>query len=500
MRQAIHIFKKDVRSLRIEILLLLLLAALLGWAETHAPDAAGVAELLMVLAINYVIARVVHAEVIPGHNQFWITRPYRWKSLLGAKTLFILAFVNVPVFASQCYMIVAERFSFVASLPGLIWSQVLMLVCVSLPAMCLASLTAGLIPFLLAEFIVVGAVLIAEAIQVRLQSSAFLPAAQAGPAAVDWVRDSLILVLITCLAIYVLRWQYKTRRTEIGTKYAVGGAVAAAVIFMLMPWSFALAVQSGMSKEAFDSSSLNVALTSVARSAFPQRGRGRNPDPEGEVSLPLLISGVIGGRELAADALSFTIIASNGQTWSSGFIAPIMVEGGVAGDPRATIIDGVLHIDADFFEASSGRPVTVRVKLHLTSFGNPRSMTIPIQAEPVNVMDGLQCSAGLFNQLYCRSIFRWPRRRVYAKTGEGGVESYIRSVSYSPFPATLGFNPIEQHSFSGAMSATQATVTTKEPLTHFQLEREIPGVLLLDFTAAAKRRALTAPPPGSAVK
>ncbi len=157
----------------------------------------------------------------------------------------------------------------------------------------------------------------------------------------------------------------------------------------------------------------------------------------------------------------------------------------------------ILHLDPAFFEAESQHPVTLQTRLYLTLFGDAQSMTIPIQPEPaVNVMDGLQCFAGFFNQLNCRSIFRWPRRWVDAKTGDGGVASHIRSVSYSPFPAELGFNPIEQHSFSGSASATHATVTTKAPLSYFHVDSEIAGVSLLDYTAEARRKALMPPPPG----
>jgi hypothetical protein len=45
MRQAFHIFGKDVRYLWREICLLLSLAATFGWAETYSP-AASLAEML----------------------------------------------------------------------------------------------------------------------------------------------------------------------------------------------------------------------------------------------------------------------------------------------------------------------------------------------------------------------------------------------------------------------------------------------------------------------
>lgn len=116
-----------------------------------------------------------------------------------------------------------------------------------------------------------------------------------------------------------------------------------------------------------------------------------------------------------------------------------------------------------------------------------REFDLPLDRELSRFSRGMWMKAALASSLAYR-----PRRRVYAKTGEGGVESYIRSVSYSPFPATLGFDPLEVHSFSGAPSATQAIITTKEPLSHFHIDAEIQGVSLTDYTAEAN---MTVPPP-----
>jgi len=100
MRQTLHIFGKDVRYLWREICLVLALDAMFAWIETHSPDPWW-AEMLLTAAAGYLVARLIHAEAIPGDRQFWITRPYRWKSLLGAKLLFVLVFVNLPILIAQ---------------------------------------------------------------------------------------------------------------------------------------------------------------------------------------------------------------------------------------------------------------------------------------------------------------------------------------------------------------------------------------------------------------
>src|ERR1051325_5041100 len=113
MEQTWHIFKKDIRYLRFEIAFLLLLIALFTWMATHggaASSLSGVMEPLIVAAVAYTLARLIHAETIPGENQFWITRPYQWSSLLAAKILFAVTFVNLPVLVAQTIILLTFGF------------------------------------------------------------------------------------------------------------------------------------------------------------------------------------------------------------------------------------------------------------------------------------------------------------------------------------------------------------------------------------------------------
>src|SRR4051812_34967400 len=112
MRQAVHIFRKDVRRLLPEIVVTLLVVAAFIFLEVRRalwwPDllvnpssAWDLVRFLLPAAGWVLIARVIHAEALPGDRQFWLTRPYAWKSLLGAKALFILVFVNLPMLVAD---------------------------------------------------------------------------------------------------------------------------------------------------------------------------------------------------------------------------------------------------------------------------------------------------------------------------------------------------------------------------------------------------------------
>src|SRR5579872_1708348 len=101
MRQALHIFKKDTRHLRWEIAISLALLAVFAFTEAL-PDRKPSSHsegltLLPALAWFFLITRVIQSEALTGDKQFWVTRPYSWKSLLAAKIFFLLAFITLPL-------------------------------------------------------------------------------------------------------------------------------------------------------------------------------------------------------------------------------------------------------------------------------------------------------------------------------------------------------------------------------------------------------------------
>ena len=124
MRTTLHIFKKDVRRLWYEILVVLALTALFAWLDPQTPPGlsasssqnglmffGAILRMLLPMAWWYLIARVIHQEAIPGDRQYWVTRPIAWRHLLGAKLLFILAFINLPVAVSDCVILAAAGFN-----------------------------------------------------------------------------------------------------------------------------------------------------------------------------------------------------------------------------------------------------------------------------------------------------------------------------------------------------------------------------------------------------
>jgi hypothetical protein len=106
--------------------------------------------LLVYLAAILLTVRVIHADPVPGTREFWFTRPYRWKSVLLAKAMFIAVCVNLPILLARSAIIVLDGFSLPQNLWGLIWTQLLMALQLLVPAAALAAVTASLVAFIFA--------------------------------------------------------------------------------------------------------------------------------------------------------------------------------------------------------------------------------------------------------------------------------------------------------------------------------------------------------------
>ena len=245
MGQTIHILKKDIRHLRLEIGVVLVMAASFGGVG-HTLSMG----VLMSVAAAYLIVRVIQAEPIPGDTQFWITRPYRWTSLLAAKLVFIVLFVNLLVFGAQWVIFVRDGFSVTPNLPGLLWGFLLAFFGIAVPIAALATLTPGL-----GQFILTGILFftIAQSVVADFRLDPW-------PEEVGWIRFSILAVPIILIGAWTLLEQYRTRRTFRNRVTVVAVVVLGLVGAFYTPLEWGLALQSRLSREGFESTSFRIEL------------------------------------------------------------------------------------------------------------------------------------------------------------------------------------------------------------------------------------------------
>jgi hypothetical protein len=164
--------------------------------------------MLLPLVWWFLSALVIHDESLVGDRQFWVTRPYSWRSLLAAKALFLLAFVLAPLLVSDAIVLAADGFSPRTLLPHLLWFEFLKLV-ILIPAALLASITDGVRQFLL------GCLLVVFVIAVIMQFPS--------PRETPWAVPGLALFLAVPAGLLV--WQYARRRTVLMRWLAAGSVI-----------------------------------------------------------------------------------------------------------------------------------------------------------------------------------------------------------------------------------------------------------------------------------
>jgi hypothetical protein len=469
MRQALHIFRKDVRYLYREIVLMLGMAFLFAGAEA-----------LVFIAALYLIARLVHAETIAGDRQFWITRPYRWGSLAGSKVLFVAVFVCVPIGAAQLTMLLKDGFSPVRELPGLLWSQILIFLA-SLLVVALASVTSGIVPFIFAVLTLATAFFVKEFASPRVAGTT------PWPGAIEWLRDYALGIVLTAIAISVILAQYRWRKTARNSAAAIAAVGLCTLAIFFVPVEWALSAQSWFSGRSAVAASIDGSIGPVRVTRTWEQLDALNHTVR--LAIPVNVKGVPKGLHAVADGMNVVVEWPGRPAWRSGLRGVNTRSGGDG-------FDGTVVLPEALFKANLTLPLRVRASLYLTLFGDTESRTIPVRTELVSAQDGLRCRKLEFpainvggarldvGNLECQSFFRWPGKLVYANTG-GGEMDFTSLISYSPFPGTLSLNPRERHTAGLQATATAASIITKRPLAHirkdFVSEITLPGIIRMPF-------------------
>jgi hypothetical protein len=214
MKQVLHIFRKDVGHLWLHVLIVLLLTAAHAVVEVRGSPVSNLETpginamstmlaMLLPLGIWFLISLLIFQEALPGDRQFWLTRPYSWPKLLTSKLLFILVFINVPLFLSDCFILGVQGFPVLSVLPALLLRQVFMTVLFVLPSFALATVTTGIAQFLLAWFILLLA----------LVSESMLIQSLLGANNFEVGSGSTFIATLAVTACLIVVWQYARRRT-----------------------------------------------------------------------------------------------------------------------------------------------------------------------------------------------------------------------------------------------------------------------------------------------
>jgi hypothetical protein len=358
MRQALHIFRKDVRFLRLPIALAFALTAAFAWsrARDHSAAVQQPITTLLILAWWYLAAAPIYKETLVGDRQFWVTRPYRWRSLLAAKALFLVAFIHVPLLAADLTIVAGQGFP--VSLRTLLWRQLGLAALVTLPAAAIASVTRSL-----AALAMTG---IAALICVLIVLSQF-DNTRNDWAAAYWIRGTAILVALAGGAAATLVWQYARRRTAVGRAVAASGLGLALCVMVASPLGYWIISRKPTESEGF---------RSIRVSAMKPTDQF--------VSVRLRIAGVPQGMRAEPQLMAITVDDGGGHEWRSGWTSRFQGGPLYGGLQWNVADDNEIFVAAEPWGASqlSAPPAKVHASIILAVYGPAANQCIPVDGRP----------------------------------------------------------------------------------------------------------------------
>lgn len=497
MREALHIFAKDSRHLWLPILIMLgalvffvnASLAVLPVYDLSLRDTLGVGGTFLALRYSplifgigwcYLVVHVVHADALHGDRQFWLTRPYRRSALFASKVLFVLVYVSAPLTAAQVAIIVLSGSSPAAVLPGLFWSQLLVLGLLIGPLFALAAMSVSM------SWFVAALVPLAVVLTVLLSDTARL-------AAFDWVRLSF-LGLLTQLVVAAVLWiQYRHRRTRLAWAILAVGVVAAVGISRGVGWETAFGVQQRLHGASAASLSASLEQPLADESSRRARARGVVGTPLGAVRIPLwfTVDGAGRGALMACEGSRVTLTAEGGLRQRDA-VRP-------NSDGRLVAVadgcPGVVELPRSA-EAFLTAPVTVDADLYVTVFDNPITTDVPMAATrtvphvgncvaETRTVPAARGDTWQVVEMVCDSAFRSPRVAVSFRSAD--MFWPMSRPTYSLWPADLRLQPIERLGPTFRSEDASLSVETRSVLAHERLHVTAEGVDLNAYRANLAR-------------
>ena len=401
MKQILHIFRKDTRHFWPEILASLLITALYvvhfpsQWTvysdlnhEQMLRQITAALTILMPVSWWLLIARATHDETLVGDEQFWLTRPYEWKKLFAAKAFFLGIWIGLPYLLAQACLLVAAGFhsaSYIATLFGDLFFISAILI---LPLFAIAAVTANFarmtLTLVATLFLYITFMFFASTIQVG-RTSAYIP-----------YHDPFVFPLIFCVCAAAIIFQYATRRVWISR----GLLLTVPILAIVLGYAYDRQSLVDRAYPAPSSASTPPVLISLAADAnHPVKARSERGHDY--IDLRVQYSGVPEGHAVFSDNVKFTLIAADGQQWTSPW---------QQNDDR--IVPGTqsaelsLMLSPDVYDRFKSAPVTLHITSALTRLqaGTVTAMNYP--SDDVSVPGVGFCSPQFERGagLVCRSV------------------------------------------------------------------------------------------------
>jgi hypothetical protein len=380
MKQTLHILAKDARRSWSLVAVVVAMNAILAWltplwvpsygnGTVNVNYTVDLLQVFLPVAWWCTIAHVIHGERLVGDRQFWITRPYSWKSLVAAKVLFCVVFLILPFLVSDCVILSATGFSPWGLIPALLWKQCKTAGVFMLPPFLLAALTRRLRQFLLVCF----ALLISFFVLIQLEPlhpSQTVVTALANPSRpASFVSEWGFPFLYVGGGLALLLWQYARRQTAIVRAIAI--AIYACCV-LLPAWPSKPIPPSTAQAQPSEFPDVSV-FFAPSRGALRQAELSGTPD-QIQVDIPIELSGR--SRELlACELASIRLAPERGDTWASSWNWFTNIATRQGGDWME------FHLNPKAFQELNRGPVDLQAVLGVTVYERQTSATLRTRGE-----------------------------------------------------------------------------------------------------------------------
>jgi len=440
MSQALHIFRKDARGLRIELAVVAALNVAFVWAHIKAA-APGIEELshpsvlayltsfLLAMGWWFLIARAIHEEALPGDRQFWVTRPYEWKQLLAAKLLFVLAFVNAPLLVAQIVILAAAGYASPGGLPKLLWMQFTVTLIVLMPAFAMGAVTrsfARLVLFAIGLLVSVYFLLSGYSVFVgHTYGIAFVGIGSGG-----WLTNAIVAITMFAGAVLTVVWQYR-RRARAARLTGAATLILIVALYLFLPWTPGYTSNGWIFRQP---EARNVSVT-VGQPIMPIQPP-ELPHEVVAIDVPFEFTNVPPGETAKAESIIETFEDPSGLRSSPGWMSAPAQQTGLRR----------FWLDRSFYDRVAGKPIAFRATLYIT-LQRPAKWPLP-DGRVTALPGGWRCTvatSGQTHTIFCVAPFHDPWDTIDFhppdKDGHNGSEELV-ARSFSPWPASFAFSPV----------------------------------------------------------
>jgi hypothetical protein len=457
-------------------------------------QAENLVQILLGLAWCYIVVRLIQEEAPAGDRQFWITRPYSWKSLWAAKLLFIVTFINIPVVIADAKILAAAGFPPGSHLMVLVWKQIALTAGLA-SAAAVAAVTRNLLEFGVASLVAaLYAVVLGWFYRAWPLSS--------------WIQVSILTAIVLGTASALVFYQYARRRTVVSRAVLAGLALFILLAMSRITWTLVVSRQFAALASQTSGTPALVFDPDPARRPSDKFAYGTGDSVT--VRIPFRIAGLPEGTDIESEIAKVGMEAPGGQNWTN------------YGQFHATSAGGEaqFRLKKRLFDDIKSTPVALRFSVLLTLLRDEATTKAMLRDGDLMVPNVFNCAAyGDHVFLLCRTALvqrRSIRVRVdvpepcpsaptvnareatphsqprVSKSWAGGYPE-IMDFDISPVRAFYMMldprpNSTESNSGAGARDCpdTQIDFTTESPAANIRRDVEIRGLRLADY--AIQRR------------